>query len=212
MTQQRAVRIDFFADLICPWCYVGWGALKVAARGLGDVRCGVQWRNYMLHPDTPPEGYDRKAFFKDRYEPEKLSQIHTALLAAAEAAEVTLDLAAPTRMPNTLDAHRLIRWAAGQDRAEAAIDGLFAAYWIDGRDIGQPAVLVELAQDVGLDAAIVADLLATESDRPQIAAMHNDAIRIGVTGVSVAILNRQAVLMGAETPENYAAAIEQVAA
>lgn len=208
----RAVRIDFFADLICPWCYVGWAALKTAAMRTPDIRCGVQWRNYMLHPDTPPEGVDRKEYFKGRYEPEKLTQIHAALIAAAEAAEVTLDLAAPTRMPNTLDAHRLIRWAAGQGRAEAAIDSLFAAYWIDGRDIGQPPVLVELAQDIGLDPQIVADLLAAESDRDAIAAMHNDAVRIGVTGVPVAILNRQAVLMGAESPENYAAAIQQVAA
>lgn len=209
---KRKVAVDFFADLICPWCYVGWAALKAGARISPGVQVGVQWRNYLLHPDTPHDGYDRKDYFKGRYEPEKLAQIHTALIAAAEAAEITLDLAAPTRMPNTLDAHRLIRWAAGQGQAEAAIDALFAAYWIDGRDIGQPSVLVELAQDAGLDATIVGDLLATEADRDAIAALHNDAIRIGITGVPVAVLNRQAVLMGAETPQNYAAAIDKVAA
>lgn len=212
MSAPRAVRIDIFADLICPWCYVGWAALKAGARTHPDIRCGVQWRNYLLHPDTPSGGYDRKAFFKGRYEPEKLAAIHTALLAAAEAAQIALDLAAPQRLPNTLDAHRLIRWAAGQGCAEAAIDALFAAYWIDGRDIGAPAVLAELAGDIGLDPGIVADLLASEADRDAIAAMHNEAVRIGVSGVPVVLLNRQAVLMGAETPEAYAAAIDRFAA
>ncbi len=205
------VDIDFFADLSCPWCYVGWASLKRAALARPNVSCRVQWRNFLLHPETPPDGIDRQAFFRDAYAPEQLAAIHKTLEAAAALAEAPLNLAAPTRLPNTINGHRLVRWAAAQGAAEAAIDALFAAYWVDGRDIGEDEVLVEIADAVGLDGDAVRALLLGDADRDEIAAMHNAATRIGVKGVPVAVLNRQAVLMGAESPDAYGMAIDKTA-
>lgn len=206
------VRIDFFADLVCPWCYVGWEALKRAAEARPSVACSVKWRNYLLNPEAPTEGVDRKEYFNGRYEPEKLAAIHATLMQAADAAGVPLNLSAPTRLPNSLDAHRLIHWAAGQQLAELVIDELFAAYWVEGRDIGELDVLAEIADDAGLDAALVRELLATPADRSSVLTLHVAAVRSGITGVPVAILNGKAVLMGAESPENYGEAIDRVAA
>jgi len=207
----KHVAIDFFSDLSCPWCYVGWTALKRAAAARPDVACALSWRNFLLHPETPPGGLDRRDYFKDRFEPERLRAIHATLEEAAAAAGAPLNLAAPERVPNTLDAHRLIHWAAGQGAAEGAIDALFAAYWVEGRDIGAPETLGAIAGEIGLDPTIVRDLLASPADREVVEAMHNTSVTIGVSGVPVALFNRQAVLMGAESVETYGRAIDATA-
>lgn len=211
---RKLVRIDFFADLVCPWCYVGWEALKRAAEARPHLTASVSWRNFMLAPETPPEGYDRREYLAKRYgaEPERVAGAGDALRAAADAAGVPLNLDAATRMPNTLDGHRLVHWAASVGRAEAAIDELFGAYFVEGRDIGQADVLCDAAEKIGLDRAQIADLLKTGAERAEIYTLHEAAVTAGVTGVPVAILNRKAVLMGAETPENYGQAMDRVTA
>jgi predicted DsbA family dithiol-disulfide isomerase len=206
--------IDFFADLVCPWCYVGWAALKKAARETPDVACSVQWRNFLLNPDTPPEGVDRRAYYERlrASDPDRMAASRDALLAAAAAADAPLNLDAAERMPNTINAHRLIHWAAGQGAAEAAIDALFEAFFVEGRDIGETDVLTDIGASAGLDEAVVRDLLATEADREAVLTFHSAAIQLGVRGVPVVIVNRRAVLMGAEPAETYAKALRESAA
>lgn len=213
-TAMASVRIDFFADLICPWCYVGWESLKRAAEARPHLRVSLSWRNFLLYPNAPAEGVDREAYLQERYgaEPEKLAASGAALRAAAEAAGAPINLAAAKRFPNTINAHRLVHWGAGQGIAEAMIDALFAAYFVEGRDIGDLEELVRIADSVGLDPAIVRDLLPSPADRGEILTLHQAAVNTGVTGVPVTILNRQAVLMGAETPEVYGEALDRVAA
>jgi predicted DsbA family dithiol-disulfide isomerase len=213
VSEPKSVSVDFFADLVCPWCYVGWEALKRAAEARPGVALNLAWRNFLLDPSTPREGYDRRAYLESKFtDVARRNAIHDALRAAAQAAGATLHLDAPERMPNTIDAHRLIHWAAGQQRAEAAIDALFSAYWIHGRDIGAAATLAQIAESIGLDAVLVRELLAGDSDRDTIARLHNAAIKLGVTGVPLVILNGKALVMGAQSPDDYGKALDQVAA
>jgi predicted DsbA family dithiol-disulfide isomerase len=212
VSEPKSVSVDFFADLVCPWCYVGWEALKRAAEARPGLALNLAWRNFLLDPATPRDGYDRRAYLESKFtDVARRNAIHDALRAAAQAAGATLRLDAPERMPNTIDAHRLIHWAAGQQRAEAAIDALFSAYWIHGRDIGEGATLARIAGSIGLDPALVLELLAGDSDRDTIARLHNSAIKLGVTGVPLVILNGKALVMGAQSPEDYGKALDQVA-
>jgi predicted DsbA family dithiol-disulfide isomerase len=212
-THARAA-IDVFADLTCPWCFVGWEALKQAARATPEVKCSVAWRSFLLHPDMPAEGVDRRAFLRERFgdDPERAAAIRAGLMAAATEAGAPLDLGAAERLPSSVNAHRLIHWAAGQGRAETCIDVLFEAYWVNGLDIGQADVLAAAAEAAGMDGAMVADLLAGEADRDLIHEYHTAAARAGVQGVPVVIVNRKAVLMGAEAPAVYQRAIRDYAA
>jgi predicted DsbA family dithiol-disulfide isomerase len=212
VTEKRSASVDFFADLTCPWCYVGWESLKRATEARPDLALNLAWRNFLLNPDAPREGYDRRAYLEAKFtDRERLKTILEALAKAAQAANAMLHLDAPTRLPNTIDAHRLIHWAAGQGQAEAAIDRLFSVYWIEGRDIGEAATLAQIASDIGLDAALVLDLLAGDADRDTILKLHDAAVRLGVTGVPVAIINGKALVIGAESPENYGKALDKVA-
>lgn len=205
--------IDLFADLTCPWCYVGWAALKQAALATPEVRCAVAWRSYLLHPDMPAEGVDRRAYLKERFgsDPDRTSAVRAALMGAAAEAGAALDLDAPERLPSTLDGHRLIHWAAGQGKAEACIDALFEAYWANGLDISRPTVLAAVAEAIGMDGALVTDLIAGEADKAAVGQFHAAAARAGIQGVPVVIINRQAVLMGAESPAAYQRAIRETA-
>lgn len=209
----RRVTIDFFADISCPWCHVGWASLKqAAAQRQGQIAAQVAWRSFLLSPDTPPEGIDRRAYLTSKFAPEQLAAAHKALDDAAAAAGVELRLDAPTRIPNTIDAHRLIHWASGQNVAEPVIDALFAAYWIEGRDISVHAELTRIAESVGMDPHEVAAQLATDEDRGEILNIHAAAQGIGVTGVPVAIFDRRIPVMGAQAAAVYLRALDTAAA
>ncbi|MBI1187078.1 MAG: disulfide bond formation protein DsbA [Alphaproteobacteria bacterium] len=205
------IAIDFFADVSCPWCYVGWEALKRAAEARPGLSVSLAWRNFLLNPDMPREGYDARDYFQKKFDPERLKATHAALMAAADAAGVPLNLDKRTRIPNTIDAHRVIHWAAGQGLAEAAIDGIFAAHWVEGRDIGDAGVLVDVAREIDLDPELVGRLLSGDADRDAILALHAKAVQFGVSGVPVTILNGAALVMGAETPEKYGRALDAAA-
>jgi predicted DsbA family dithiol-disulfide isomerase len=207
---RTALHIDFFADVICPWCYVGWEAVKRALEARPHIAAALAWRNFLLNPDHPKAGTDRRAFYAQRFaaDPERAAATRTALLQAAEAAGAPIDLDAAAILPNTIDAHRLIHWAAGQGCAEAAIDTLFAAYFVHGENIGEPAVLRAIAARIGLDEALIGDLLAGDADEGTILSYHGVAHRLGVSGVPVAIFQRKTMAMGAETPERYGKAID----
>ena len=206
------VQIDFFADFVCPWCYVGWEALKRAAEARPHIRAPVAWRNFLLLPDMPLEGMDRRAYLETNFDPERMAKTQSALNAAAAAAGVPLNLDAARRFPNTIDAHRLVYWAARAHRAEAAIDAVFAAYFVEGRDIGEAAVLQAVGAEAGLDPDEIGKMLAVTNERAGVLTLNDAAVRSGISGVPVAILGRKAVLMGAESPEKYGEALELAAA
>ncbi|MGE0829952.1 MAG: DsbA family oxidoreductase [Hyphomonadaceae bacterium] len=199
-----AATVDFFADLSCPWCYVGWEALKRAAEARPSLSLSLTWRTFFLHPDMPAEGVDRAAYLSQRF-PDKarLTAIHDALSAAALAAGATLNASAPARIPNTMNAHRMIHWAASRNKAEAAIDALFQAYWVEGRDIGDAEVLCAAAHELGFDETEIRSTMAGEADIALVRDQHAAAVRMGVSGVPIAIINRETLVMGAESPEKY---------
>ncbi|MEJ0061065.1 MAG: DsbA family oxidoreductase [Terricaulis sp.] len=204
-----AIIVDFFADLSCPWCYVGWESLKAAAASRRDTASfSLAWRTFMLSPDAPPEGYDRKDYLAARLDPARLRAANEALKAAANAAGAELNIDAATRIPSTVNAHRVVHWAASYGLAEAMIDTLFRANFVDGLDIGDTNVLVAAAESKGLDPNEVRTRLATDEDKKLIRDFHIAAARLGIQGVPVAIFNRKHPVMGAESVEGYARAID----
>ncbi|MDZ4776069.1 MAG: DsbA family oxidoreductase [Alphaproteobacteria bacterium] len=199
------VRIDFVADLCCPWCYVSWRALDVAISAHPDVTFERRWGAFLLRPDTPKEGFGRKAYLDKLFagQPERALASRAALQVAADDAGAPLDLDAAKTLPNTMNAHRLIEWATGQSRLEQMVDALFVAYFVDGRDIGDDGVLCDIAAEQGLDRTIVVELLAGEQDWAHVADAHNAAVNAGVRGVPVVIFNQKFARQGAESVAAY---------
>lgn len=212
MSEKRTVIVDFFADLSCPWCYVGWEGLKRATIAKSDaVSVTVSWRTFLLSPDAPPEGYDRQQYLSARYDPARLAEAHDALKAAADAAGAPIKVDA-ARLPNTINAHRVVHWAAGYGLAEPVIDALFRAYFVDGKDISEADVLIAAAEASGMDPGETRERLASDQDRKLMLDLHGAASRLGISGVPVAVFNRRLPVMGAQGPDAYARALEQAPA
>jgi predicted DsbA family dithiol-disulfide isomerase len=208
------LRIDFVADLSCPWCHVAWRALDRAITQRPDLAIERHWGVFLLRPDTPREGLDRAAvmakIFAGQLEKARLSR--AALIGAAADAEAPLNLDAATILPSTIDAHRLVGWAAGQGKLIEAVDALFGAYFVDGRNIGDRDTLIDIAESIGLDRALVAELLAGDADWTRIADAHNSAVEAGVRGVPVTLFSGRFARQGAETTAMYAQLIDAATA
>jgi predicted DsbA family dithiol-disulfide isomerase len=175
--------IDVVSDVVCPWCYLGEKRLEVAlSEEIGPVV--VRWRPYQLDPAIPEGGLDRREYMERKFgRGGRLKEVHDHLVRLG--AEVGLPFAFDriARAPNTLDAHRLIRWASSVDAQGAVVDRLFRAYFVEGRDIGDRAVLTDIAAENGLDAGLVARLFEEGADVEAVRGEIAEAQAIGVTGV-----------------------------
>ncbi len=202
--------IDVVSDVICPWCFLGKRRLD-AALALVDRDILIRWRPYMLDPSIPPQGVDRQEYMLAKFGAERLATIHDPLIEAGRELGVPYHFDAITRTPNTLDAHRLIRWAHTVERQSQMVERLFMAYWSEGKDIGDRDVLARCAGEAGINAEQIRELLDTEQDVAETSAEIAHATSIGVTGVPTFILAQSYALVGAQSPDVLADAIGRVA-
>lgn len=211
----ETLTIDVVSDVVCPWCYVGQKRLEEAMALAPEIAVELRWRPYQLDPTIPPEGRDRDSYMIAKFgSAERLKEMHDRLEEVGRDAGIAFHFDDIARSPNTLDAHRLIRWAASADGANvqnAVVSRLFELYFEEGADVGDRAVLVEAARETGMDTALVETLLAAGADREEVEAEIDTARRMGVTGVPCFLLESRYAVMGAQPPETLADAIRQVA-
>ena len=214
MSNANSITIDVVSDVVCPWCFIGQKRLDkaIAASGI-DVR--VHWRPFQLDPTIPAEGKDRRAYMLEKFGSEdRIREIHARIepLGAAEGISFAFD--AIKVAPNTLDAHRVIRWAgaAGEDAQNKLVRRLFQLNFEEGKNLGDPSVLIEAARGAGMDATVVGTLLPTDADVEAVRGEIATASRMGVTGVPCFLLEGKYAVMGAQDAGTLADAIRQVAA
>ena len=204
------IRLDIFSDPVCPWCHIGKANLDRALEAHPDHPFRIEWHPFQLNPDIPPEGIDKHDYLAAKFGEDRLVQMHLRLKEASRAAGAEIDPDVPKRQPNTLDAHRLIHWAGLEGRQAAVVSALFRAYWKEGRDIGNPGVLADIAAAAGMDRAVAARLLATDADADDIRARDADARDKGVTSVPTFLVAQQYVVTGAQPPDVWAKVIEEL--
>ena len=207
------IRLDIFSDPVCPWCYIGKANLDRALEAHANHPFEIEWHPFQLNPDMPPEGADRRDYLEARFGGKQNAvAIYARVSEAAEAAGVTINFETMNRVPNTLDAHRLIHWAGLEGRQTAMVSTLFRAYFRDGNDIGDRATLAGLAGDAGMDAVLAARLLASESYRAEIAARDAHARQRGVNSVPTFVIANQYVLPGAQPVALWGKVIDELSA
>ena len=206
--------IDMVSDPVCPWCYVGHAALGFALMALSfEGPVALRYRPYRLAPDTPPGGRDRAAALAAKFpDGDQREAMRAALIDAGTSAGVSFDPSAPERLPDTTDAHRVIRWSHEDGHQRDVAGAIFEAYWRRGEDIGGHAVLAAAAARGGMDRAAVLDRLATDEDRADVAEEAAAFRAGGVTGVPTFIVNEAQGFAGALPKDQLLAAIRQLAA
>jgi predicted DsbA family dithiol-disulfide isomerase len=198
------VHIDIVADMICPWCFVGKRRLEAALAQRPAIAPDIAWRPFQLNPDMPPEGMRREAYLAAKFGGQAhAKRFNQAVVDAGSAVGIPFAFDKIARTPNTLNAHRLARYAQRQGRANEAVDRLFGAYFIEGRDIGDLETLSAIAGESGLDSTDAARFLAGTSERAEVAADDAGARRLGINAVPCFIFAGQYAISGAQEPQFF---------
>lgn len=208
----RSLEIDIVSDVMCPWCYIGKRRLEKALAALPDIDFDVRWRPFQLDAAIPPEGMDRKEYLKRKFGDSRGGQMYREIVRAGEQEGIAFGFERIARAPNTLDAHRLIRWATTTGHQHVVVEALFSAYFVEGRDIGSRDVLVGIGAAAGMDPELVGRLLEGDADREAVREEVQLAQRMGVSGVPCFILGGRYAVSGAQAPEILADAIRQAMA
>ncbi len=203
------VLIEMVSDLVCPWCWLGLRRLHSAAEEVrGEIEVEVVYRPYQLDPTIPEAGIPYKEYMSQKFggvgETEKneskdrFSQMRAALEEYGQAEGIPFKFSGIEMRPNTINAHRIVRWAQGQGKGWAAKEMLFNAYFNEHRDIGDKEVLADIAFAAGLDRALVADLLKGQADMETTLQEEVYYRQLGISGVPTFIANRKVAAQGAE--------------
>lgn len=196
--------IETFADLSCPWCYIGHHRLLHALADRPRVRPEMRWQPFQLNPDLPRAGMDRDAYLIAKFGGlGRARQIHSAIEDTAERDGLDLNLGRIRRMPNTFDAHRLIRIADRHGAAGPVVGALFHAYFVDGLDIGDIDTLAATAAGAGLDPAETKAQLLGDAEATNVRSADLLARQLTLQAVPCYIFNRRYALSGAQEPGSF---------
>ncbi len=214
METETRFLLEIVSDTICPWCYVGKRRLDTALAAIGDdLAVDIRWRPFELNPDMPREGLDRKTYRSAKFGSwEKSRELDAQVVAASAPDGLAFHHDRMDKTPNTLASHVLIRLAGAAGRQDDIVEALFKAYFTDGRDIGDPAVLTAIGAETGLDAAMVDQALADETLRADVKAEAHAFARSGINGVPTVLLNRYMLFSGARRPDLIERALRDAAA
>lgn len=193
------MELDVVIDVVCPWCYVGKRQLDKALAERPGVVKQVRYRPYQLSTETPPEGVDRAEHYARKFgDSPQYKAARQHLLDLGKSLGIAFDFESECRIANTLDAHRVIRWAMSTGRQEAVAEGLMKAYFEDCAFLGDHALLADVATAAGMDGDLVRELLASDRDKDMIAAEVKQAHAMGIQGVPMFIFNQKAGVSGAQ--------------
>ena len=212
MSDNQPVRIDVVSDVVCPWCFIGKRRLEKALALRPGVAVEVHWRPYFLNDWIPRKGMSREQYLITKFgSPERYKGIAQRVTAAAAEEGLTYAADKMKRQPNTLECHRLIRWAEGIGKAAEMKQKLMDLYFTQGADLTDRDALVKAAAEVGLDADTVRAALASDQDVAEVEQEAQSAKAAGIDGVPCFIFGGKFAVSGAQSPEYLADAIDRVA-
>ncbi len=193
------MQLDIVSDTICPWCFIGKRRLERALAGRPDLKLDIRWRAFQLNPTMPAGGMDRATYVSTKFGGEdKAKAIYQRIAEAGSGEGIDFNFAAIKRTPNTLDSHRLIRWAGSADKQDQVVEALFRRYFLEGEDIGDHAVLTDTAREAGMDTNLVTQLLADGSDLELIRSEDETAREMGISGVPCFLIGEKYAVSGAQ--------------
>ncbi len=188
-------------DPSCPWCYIGKHQLRDALILRPQYAVETRWWPFVLNPDVPPSGVDRRAYLCRKYGSEaRLMRMHEAIEEVAAGIGLHLDLNRLRWTPNTVLAHRLLLYASDHGLGEAALEAVFASYFQRDRDIGDLAVLVAIGGELGLDVRALRSFLNSNAERERVLVANQRAQRLGINGVPTFIFDHRLIICGAQEP------------
>ena len=198
------MEIDIYSDPICPWCFIGKRRLERALAQRPGHKPTVRWRAFQLNPDMPHEGIERSRYLTLKFGgAERAQQLYENIRKVGATVGIDFAFDKIARTPNTVQAHRLIRYANGTPQSDAVIERLFVRYFVDGGLIDNTDDLIEVAVESGLPERDVTTYLSGDENLAEVRQEDSAARRLGIQGVPCFIINNQYALSGAQEPEAF---------
>lgn len=211
---ENTLKIDFVSDVSCPWCAIGLQSLQLALGRLQDaVAVNIHFQPFELNPHMAPEGQDITEHLNEKYgsTPEQAAAARESIRARGEALGFTFNMDKRARIYNTFDAHRLLHWAQQEGKQMALKKALFKAYFTDGENPSDAALLVRVAGEVGLDRARAQAILESDTFAAEVRAQEQFYLGQGIHSVPAVIINEQHLISGGQPPEVFEQALRQIA-
>jgi len=210
-TASGSMDIDYVADVVCPWCYIGWSRLKQTLALRPAVQANIRWRPYQLNPELPEDGVDRRALMASKFgsDPERMAEMSEHIRQQAAGAGLAIRPGEIEKSPNTNAAHRLIVWAGQEGKAAEVAEAVMHAYWTELKDIGDPEVLTEIGAAHGMDREVLARHFAEGSGKEFVTRACETAMQSGIQGVPFMIFADKVAMSGAHPPDQLVRAIDK---
>jgi predicted DsbA family dithiol-disulfide isomerase len=224
--------IDVVSDVVCPWCFIGKrhldAALELWREEQPACEVTVHWRPFFLNPDTPEAGEPYRPFLEKKFGgPEQVEELWQRVSAAGRSAGIAFAFEKIELRANTLNAHRLIHYAQSHTPEVGAdgdpkvvqskaigdlVEAIFAAQFLEGRHVGDRAVLADVAAACGMNREAVLHYLESGEDAEAVRGGAIEAQRKGIGGVPFFIFNNRLAASGAQPPDALLQVMRQAAA
>jgi predicted DsbA family dithiol-disulfide isomerase len=208
------LRIDFVSDVSCPWCVIGLKSLETALAAVkDDVTADLHFQPFELNPQMGPEGQDIAEHIAQKYgsTPKDIERNRENIRLRGAELGFEFNMQKRARIYNTFDAHRLLHWAEIEGKQEALKNALFSAYFTEGRNPSDRAVLLDVAQKVGLDAKRVSEILESDEFAAEVRGREKFYADRGIRAVPSVIINDQHLIQGGQPAEVFENALRQLA-
>ena len=208
----KTLTIDVVSDVVCPWCYVGKRRLEQALAILAvqqpDVEPLVRWHTFQLNPEMAPEGIARADYVRHKFG-DKADSIYERVTGVGKEVGIAFAFDSIDRQPNTVVPHSLIAMSEPGMAQDAMVEAFFKAYFLEGRDLTEASVLMDIAESAGMDRALAEGHLQNAELHGQTIDSDNAAREMGITGVPFFIFNQQVGLSGAHESETLLRAMNE---
>lgn len=203
------MKIEVYADVVCPWCYIGAKQLERVLALRPEVGVDLRWRPFQLQPHMPAGGLPWREFAKAKFGGEEGARGAFARVTSVGASEgITFDFDRVASAPNTVDAHRVILHAARYALQWETANALFEAYFSDGSDLNDHEQLVDIASGAGLDADEVRSVIVSGEGTEEVHASQEEAARLGISGVPFYVFDGRYAVAGAQPAELFLRALD----
>ena len=211
---KKQIRIDFVSDVSCPWCAIGLQSLKTALEKLeGELDATLAFQPFELNPAMVAQGEDITEHLNRKYgsTPEQAQAARENIRVRGEALGFTFNMEKRGRIYNTFNAHRLLHWAHLEGRQRSLKEALFKAYFTDGENPSDAALLVKVCASVGLDAARAQAILDSDEFAEEVRTQEQFYVQHGINSVPAVIINERHLISGGQPPEVFEQALRQIA-
>ena len=198
------IELDIFSDTVCPWCYIGKKRLEKAINNLKDITFKQTWRPFQLNPGMAPDGMDRQEYLISKFgSADAAKTIYDNIYDEGLLEGINFNFDSIQTTPNSFNSHRLLALAYKQGIQENVLDSLFESYFLNGEDIGDPNILLDIAIKHQIDAEDFKTYLSDQENIEPLANEELEARKMGINSVPTFIVNKQIVINGAQTSENF---------